>query len=85
MPSTRPSYGRLVGQLFVVLGDLNQAEDVVQEAFTRGGPLAPGARLRGTGGLGAPGRAERSLHRPTPRQAAATLARPARAAPGGPP
>jgi RNA polymerase sigma-70 factor, ECF subfamily len=29
------SYGRLVGQLFVVLGDLNEAEDVVQEAFTR--------------------------------------------------
>jgi RNA polymerase sigma-70 factor, ECF subfamily len=29
------SYRRLVGQLFVVLGDLNEAEDVVQEAFTR--------------------------------------------------
>ena len=29
------SYGRVVGQLFVVLGDLNEAEDVVQEAFTR--------------------------------------------------
>jgi RNA polymerase sigma-70 factor (ECF subfamily) len=29
------SYGRLVGQLLVVLGDLNEAEDVVQEAFTR--------------------------------------------------
>jgi RNA polymerase sigma-70 factor, ECF subfamily len=29
------SYGRVVGQLFVVLGDLNDAEDVVQEAFTR--------------------------------------------------
>ena len=29
------SYSRLVGQLFVVLGDLNEAEDVVQEAFTR--------------------------------------------------
>ena len=29
------NYGRLVGHLFVVLGDLNEAEDVVQEAFTR--------------------------------------------------
>ncbi len=29
------SYRRLVGQLLVVLGYLNQAEDVVQEAFTR--------------------------------------------------
>jgi RNA polymerase sigma-70 factor (ECF subfamily) len=29
------SYRRVVGQLFVVLGDLNEAEDVVQEAFTR--------------------------------------------------
>lgn len=29
------SFGRVVGQLFVVLGDLNEAEDVVQEAFTR--------------------------------------------------
>jgi RNA polymerase sigma-70 factor (ECF subfamily) len=29
------SYGRVVGQLFVVVGDLTEAEDVVQEAFTR--------------------------------------------------
>lgn len=31
----RASYGRLVGQLLAVVGDLQQAEDVVQEAFIR--------------------------------------------------
>jgi RNA polymerase sigma-70 factor (ECF subfamily) len=31
----RVSYARLVGQLFAVVGDLPQAEDVVQEAFVR--------------------------------------------------
>lgn len=29
------AFGRLVGQLFVVTGDLHEAEDVVQEAFAR--------------------------------------------------
>jgi RNA polymerase sigma-70 factor (ECF subfamily) len=29
------AFGRLVGQLFLVTGDLHEAEDVVQEAFTR--------------------------------------------------
>ena len=28
-------FGRLVGQLFLVTGDLHEAEEVVQEAFTR--------------------------------------------------
>jgi RNA polymerase sigma-70 factor (ECF subfamily) len=31
----RASFRRLVGQLFLVLGDLHEAEDVVQEAFAR--------------------------------------------------
>ena len=38
------SYGRVVGQLFVVLGDLAEAEDVAQEAFTRA--AARWSRLR---------------------------------------
>jgi RNA polymerase sigma-70 factor, ECF subfamily len=38
------SYSRLVGQLFVVLGDLNEAEDVVQEAFTRAAARWPRVR-----------------------------------------
>jgi RNA polymerase sigma-70 factor, ECF subfamily len=38
------SYRRLVGQLFVVLGDLNEAEDVVQEAFTRAAARWPRVR-----------------------------------------
>jgi RNA polymerase sigma-70 factor, ECF subfamily len=29
------AFGRLVGQLFLVTGDLHEAEDVVQEAFAR--------------------------------------------------
>jgi RNA polymerase sigma-70 factor, ECF subfamily len=29
------TFGRLVGQLFLVTGDLHEAEEVVQEAFTR--------------------------------------------------
>jgi RNA polymerase sigma-70 factor, ECF subfamily len=29
------AFGRLVGQLFLVTGDLHEAEEVVQEAFTR--------------------------------------------------
>jgi RNA polymerase sigma-70 factor, ECF subfamily len=29
------SYGRLVGQVFALLGDLGEAEDVVQDAFSR--------------------------------------------------
>ena len=29
-------YGRLVGQLLTMLGDLAEAEDAVQEAFARG-------------------------------------------------
>jgi RNA polymerase sigma-70 factor, ECF subfamily len=29
------SYGRLVGQVFALLGDLGEAEDVVQDAFAR--------------------------------------------------
>ena len=29
------AFGRLVGQLYLVIGDLAEAEDVVQEAFTR--------------------------------------------------
>lgn len=31
----RAAFGRLVGQLFLVTGDLHEAEDVVQEAFAR--------------------------------------------------
>ncbi|RSS31899.1 sigma factor, partial [Streptomyces sp. WAC08241] len=30
------SVGRLTGQLYVMLGDLQEAEDVVQEAFVKG-------------------------------------------------
>jgi RNA polymerase sigma-70 factor, ECF subfamily len=37
-------YGRLVGQLFAVTGDLHEAEDVVQEAFVRA--AARWSRLR---------------------------------------
>ncbi len=37
-------YGRLVGQLFPVTGDLHEAEDVVQEAFVRAAVRWP--RLR---------------------------------------
>ena len=37
-------YGRLVGQLFPVTGDLHEAEDVVQEAFVRA--AARWSRLR---------------------------------------
>jgi hypothetical protein len=37
-------YGRLVGQLFAVTGDLHEAEDVVQEAFIRA--VARWSRLR---------------------------------------
>jgi RNA polymerase sigma-70 factor (ECF subfamily) len=29
------AFGRLVGQLFLITGDLHEAEEVVQEAFTR--------------------------------------------------
>jgi RNA polymerase sigma-70 factor, ECF subfamily len=29
------NYGRVVGQLYALLGDLPEAEDVVQEAFAR--------------------------------------------------
>lgn len=29
------TFGRLVGQLFLITGDLHEAEEVVQEAFTR--------------------------------------------------
>ena len=36
--------GRLVGQLFPVTGDLHEAEEVVQEAFTRA--AARWSRLR---------------------------------------
>jgi len=36
--------GRLVGQLYPVTGDLNEAEEVVQEAFTRA--VARWQRLR---------------------------------------
>ncbi len=42
--SYRATYGRLVGQLFPVTGDLNEAEEVVQEAFVRA--LARWRRLR---------------------------------------
>ena len=38
---------RLVGQLFPVTGDLHEAEEVVQEAFTRAA-----ARCRSPGGRG---------------------------------
>jgi RNA polymerase sigma-70 factor, ECF subfamily len=39
-------FGRLVGQLFLVTGDLHDAEDAVQEALTRA--AARWARLRGS-------------------------------------
>jgi DNA-directed RNA polymerase specialized sigma24 family protein len=45
------SYGRLVGQLFAVLGDLGEAEDAVQEAFARASVrrrAAPSTRSRGS-------------------------------------
>jgi RNA polymerase sigma-70 factor (ECF subfamily) len=38
------AFGRLVGQLFLVTGDLHEAEEVVQEAFTRAAGRWP--RLR---------------------------------------
>jgi len=38
------TFGRLVGQLFLVTGDLHEAEEVVQEAFTRAAGRWP--RLR---------------------------------------
>ncbi|MEU0821246.1 sigma factor [Streptomyces mirabilis] len=34
-PTSKSAYARLVGQLFSVTGSLEQAEDVVQEAFIR--------------------------------------------------
>ena len=39
-------FGRLVGQLYLVTGDLHDAEDVVQEALTRAAALdATGAAI----------------------------------------
>ncbi|MFE2604730.1 sigma factor [Streptomyces mirabilis] len=34
-PTSKSAYARLVGQLFSVTGSLEQADDVVQEAFIR--------------------------------------------------
>jgi RNA polymerase sigma-70 factor (ECF subfamily) len=41
------AFGRLVGQLFLVTGDLEEAEDVVQEALIRAAARWP--RLRDYG------------------------------------
>ena len=50
------SVGRLLGQLFLVTGDLHEAEEVVQEAFARAsGALVVAAGLQRPRSLGASG------------------------------
>jgi predicted RNA polymerase sigma factor len=52
----RAHYARLVGQMVAVVGDVHEAEDVVQEAFAPGvaalvaGPWLPRARRLGAAG-----------------------------------
>jgi hypothetical protein len=50
------AYRRIVGQVFALLGDLHEAEDLTQDAFAMPRSLVADRCLRRARGLGAPGR-----------------------------